>query len=279
MKKRKVIMILALIIVIIVICLIAISTQKKEISISEQIKNIKPIYTIDYSNMGDSYIDAIYEKYDTVRFGTQSDNPLGVLKKPLEWIVLDKNENAALLLSKYIIDCKPFDYVDIENIDMIDEQVKERYKYCDWGESSLRKWLNSDLLNNAFSKEEKEKVLLTYLNDVNTNDRIFCVSEEEYKRYFDNGQYYEQGRDLGEHHIYYNGATRRNEKAQSYDKYGLLQPNETYDYWLRDKSLNISEQGVEFGSTKTIGLYGEINSSINIDPYCGVRPALWVSLD
>lgn len=206
MKKRKVIMILALIIVIIVICLIAISTQKKEISISKQIKNIKPIYTIDYSNMGDSYIDAIYEKYDTVKFGTQSDNPLGVLKKPLEWIVLDKNENAALLLSKYIIDCKPFDYVDIENIDMIDEQV-------------------------------------------------------------------------GEHHIYYNGAIRRNEKAQSYDKYGLLQPNETYDYWLRDKSLNISEQGVEFGSTKTISLYGEINSSINIDPYCGVRPALWVSLD
>ena len=54
----------------------------------------------------------------------------------LEWIVLDKNEDKALLLSKNVIDCKCF------------EDTKTETTY---NNSSIRKWLNEEFYNEAFS--------------------------------------------------------------------------------------------------------------------------------
>ena len=279
MKKGIRIVLLVLISIVVLVALILYYPNNTELPIANQIAEATIVKNCDYSIMGESYTDKIYEKYDNVKFGKQKQNVLELFKKPIDWIVLEKNERAALLLSKYIIDCKAFDYVDIEAIDNESDDVKDKFKNIDWGKSSLRKWLNKDFLNSSFDMSEKEKILDTYLRDANTNDKIFCLSEEEYMKYFDNGQYYEKDRELGNYHIYYNGATVRNKRAQRYDKYNFFQPDETYVYWLRDKSINLDEQGVEFGSTKVVGSYGEINSLININMYCGVRPAMWVSLE
>ena len=279
MKKTVKIIFLVLIIIVLLAVLLLNYSKSKELAIANQVADATAIHDCNYSVMGESYTDKIYGKYDCVTFGKQKQNYFELLKKPIEWIVLEKNERSALLLSKYIIDCKAFDYVNIETIDNLSDDKKENIKNVNWSTSSLRKWLNNDFLNSSFDISEKEKILQTHLQDVNTDDKIFCLSEEEYKKYFDNGQYYEGDRELGNHHIYYNGATARNKKAQSYDKYNLFEPDETYDYWLRDKSINMYEQGIEFGTTKTIGLYGGIDFSINTDLYCGVRPAMWVSLE
>ncbi len=57
----------------------------------------------------------------------------------------------------------------------------------------------------------------------------------------------------------------------------MIDANRTYDYWLRDKDINEKKYGIEFGTSKTVGIYGDINYSVNYDIYCGVRPAMWVS--
>ena len=277
-KNYKIIVLIFVAVLILYYILFCISKNVGE-PISEQIKNVNIASIHDYSIMGDSYSDKIYEKYDTVTFGVLSDNRFGLFPKPIEWIVLDKNDKSALLISKYIIDCKAFDYVNIETIDNLSDDKKENIKNVNWSTSSLRKWLNNDFLNSSFDISEKEKILDTHLQDVDTDDKIFCLNEEEYKKYFDNGNYYDKIRGMTNHHIYYNGATARNKKAQKYDKYNFFEPDETYEYWLRDKTINSEEQGIEFGSTKVVGAYGSIGFVMNTNMFIGVRPAMWVSLE
>ena len=65
----------------------------------------------------------------------------------IEWLVLDKNNNSYLLLSRYIIFCK--------NYNDKDEKVS-------WEDASLNEWLNNYFLNSAFSTDE-----IAYMNPVN----------------------------------------------------------------------------------------------------------------
>ncbi len=257
---------------------IDISVMRSNVPFLEQVKSIRVADLHDFSTMGNSYSDKIYEKYDAITFGRQSIDVIGLFNEPIEWIVLEKKEDSALLLSKYIIDCKAFDNVDIESIGSADDELKEKYKNCDWSKSTLRSWLNNEFFNYAFSDREQEKIILTHMEDTDSDDKLFCLSKAEYIKYFDNNRFYERTKNLGDLHLYYNGATARNRKAQAYDKLHLFQPDETYGYWLRDKTLNSKEQGIDFGSTLIVGHMGEIGYSINLNTFVGVRPAMWVSL-
>ncbi len=60
--------------------------------------------------------------------------------EPIEWRVLEKNNNEMLLLSEYILDSKAYNEAQGSVI---------------WEESSLREWLNGDFFAGAFSEEEK----------------------------------------------------------------------------------------------------------------------------
>ena len=102
-------------------------------------------------------------------------------KSPIEWIVLERNGNKALLISKYGIDCKPY------NTDSSD---------TDWKTSSLRRWLNDEFIKNAFSTAEQQKIQSTKISTSNdtlyqkgnttteTIDKIFVLSIDEANRYF-----------------------------------------------------------------------------------------------
>ena len=120
-----------------------------------------------------------YEKFDTVLFGQYPQRDAsGKFKEPIEWIVLEKDgtEHEALLLSKYILDTKMF----CENVDKLNE----------WKDCSLKKWLNEEFYNNAFSDMEKNRIVLvdklysgapSKPDDENT--KVFCIGEKdlEYK--------------------------------------------------------------------------------------------------
>ena len=59
-------------------------------------------------------------------------------KQPIKWIVLEANENEALLISLYGLDCKEYDnHKDSNDIT--------------WENCDLRKWLN-DVNNNKITK-------------------------------------------------------------------------------------------------------------------------------
>ena len=103
-------------------------------------------------------------------------------KQPIKWIVLETNENEALLISLYGLDCKEYDNLKDPND-------------ITWENCDLRKWLNDDFLKYAFSEEEIKRIKFSELkNDDNpecdtkggndTTDRIFCLSLNEVEQYF-----------------------------------------------------------------------------------------------
>ena len=64
---------------------------------------------------------------------------------PIEWIVLDRQEDRALLLSKYALDAMPFHEVEDWNVT--------------WGDCTLRSWLNGEFLGVAFGDEERMQII------------------------------------------------------------------------------------------------------------------------
>lgn len=63
-------------------------------------------------------------------------------KEKIEWQVLDKKGNKALLVSKYLLDVRPYN---------------KKEKAITWKKCTLRKWMNKEFFNTAFSEEEKDK--------------------------------------------------------------------------------------------------------------------------
>jgi hypothetical protein len=106
-------------------------------------------------------------------------------KLPIEWIVLNRqavsNEASKLLLvSKYALDCKPYN---------------KRDEGITWEESALRTWLNGDFYDSAFNAQEQSAIALTdVLADVNprnntdsgndTTDKVFLLSIDDAEKYF-----------------------------------------------------------------------------------------------
>ncbi|MCR5661467.1 MAG: DUF6273 domain-containing protein [bacterium] len=100
-------------------------------------------------------------------------------KEPIEWIVLDKDSENALVISKFGLDCQMYNAKDTS---------------VTWETCSLRKWLNSEFLNEAFSPEEQKMIpSLTVTADANpyynvppgnnTEDKVFCLSMLEARKY------------------------------------------------------------------------------------------------
>ncbi len=117
---------------------------------------------------------------DEIFFGTLDLEGTDYGKDRIVWIVVDKQDESVLLVSKYVIASKEY---------------HNSYQEITWSECNLRKLLNEDFLDMVFSKYEKEKILTTDINTtenvefgtaggVDTEDRIFILSAEEVALYF-----------------------------------------------------------------------------------------------
>ena len=122
-----------------------------------------------------------------VSFGSyEQDNNLANGPEPIEWIVLDVQDGKVLLVSKYGLDCQPY------NI---------KYECVTWETCTLRNWLNRDFLNIAFSDDEKKLIMeMTVENSEgleiskwtasgNTYDLVFLLSYAEVVEYFSSKDY------------------------------------------------------------------------------------------
>ena len=84
---------------------------------------------------------------DTVFFGEyEQENDTSNGKESIAWLVLDKKDDFVLVISKYILEDKPFGTSDDT-----------------WETCFLRKWLNSDFINAAFGTEDQNKIQSTYV--------------------------------------------------------------------------------------------------------------------
>ena len=66
-------------------------------------------------------------------------------KTPIKWQVLDKVNGEVILLSEQILDIQDYD----------NENTSVAWENC-----SLRKWLNNDFINEAFSEYERTQIIL-----------------------------------------------------------------------------------------------------------------------
>lgn len=107
--------------------------------------------------------------------------------EPIEWVILDENENGTLLISRYVLDAAPYN-------DNYEEEVT-------WETCSLREWLNNDFYDTAFDDEMKLHInTVTLVNDDNqmygtsggndTSDKIFILSVSEILKYYDFNVWY-----------------------------------------------------------------------------------------
>ena len=117
---------------------------------------------------------------DVIEFGSYYINNADE-KEPIEWIIVDKNEEikTELLLSKYALDRKKYNDV---------------YANTNWQKSDVRKWLSNEFYSEAFENVGAKFVLSSAIDNHKnpdyktteanvTYDRVFLPSYDELKKY------------------------------------------------------------------------------------------------
>lgn len=191
---------------------------------------------------------------DTVFFGEyEQDNLTSNGKEGIEWLVLDKKNDKELLISKHVLVDKAFD---------------ESGSNATWENCSLRKWLNADFINDAFSTAEQSKIQSTQVPadknpkfDVDsgnpTTDKVFLLSVLEVEKYFSSA-----------------------ETKELFDV--VAGSNVSNPWWLRTSGASGSifnfSDGLQNCAT-LITISGAISYGGNpVGTAKGVRPAMWVSI-
>lgn len=120
---------------------------------------------------------------DTIVLGSyEQDNDESNGKEPIEWMVLDRQDNKILIISKYALDCQQY-HIERESVT--------------WETCTLRQWLNETFLNEAFTMEEQKPILMvtnpaskcpgfTTNQGNETKDKVFLLSGQEVTSYFEN---------------------------------------------------------------------------------------------
>ena len=191
-----------------------------------------------------------------IKFGSyEQDNDISNGKEAIQWLVLDVKDGKALVISKYALDC---------------QQYNTSYTDITWDSCSLRKWLNSDFINTAFSPNEQKWITATMASaDKNplyatnpgttTEDQIFLLSITEAEKYFDSAG---ARQCKPTYYAVANGA------------YQSASDNHSGWWWLRSPGITQgSAAGVDRG-----GYIHEDGRRVSLT-LNSVRPAMWVSLD
>jgi hypothetical protein len=106
---------------------------------------------------------------DLVAFGSFPQSSVSDVAEPIEWRVLDRADDAVLLLSERILECRRYHSEPIETT---------------WRDCDLRAWLNGEFFGAAFGDAAHELVLPTACGDngpgtPDTVDRVFLLSVHE----------------------------------------------------------------------------------------------------
>lgn len=136
-------------------------------------------YIVDYSYTGiepnfiegqgyvinDKYYNqgTVRDMFDTIKFGKyEQDNNLDNGPEDIEWIViqLDRPSKHVRLLSKYVLDYMEYQHNDNEKANKYGgiEKIYDK----NYVTSDVRKFLNNQFYESAFSEEEKNKLLLVH---------------------------------------------------------------------------------------------------------------------
>ena len=168
--------------------------------------------------------------------------------EPIEWIVLDRQEDRMLLLSRRTLEELCF---------------HEMHEPVTWESCTLRTWLNGAFLNSAFTDEEASCILVTELDNSSVNpdyhytegstptaDRIFLLSHDEVVRYLPAED------------------DRISEKPLNAPSY----VNDYSPWWLRSPGLWPTD-------AEYVSRGGSLFSGMADGIYIYVRPAMWITIE
>ena len=158
---------------------------------------------------------------------------------PIEWRVLDIEDGRALLVSKYLLDKRPYN---------------ETWTDVTWETCDLRKWLNADFYKAAFNDTEKAGIVETDIVNENnpdyktkggndTRDRVFLLSIGQVGRYL----------------------------PSDTDRMGKYVSGDRGWWWLRSPGYYTILAA--YVLTNGVAAYGR-----SVDSGFGLRPALWLNL-
>ena len=176
--------------------------------------------------------------------------------EPIEWIILESNDDEALVISKYALSIGSFD--------------SNPATYT-WSTSELEDWLNNVFYEEVFSQQEKDVVLSTFLRNEQSGkydtdqgascvDKVFLLSVEDAELYFRTDTEREC---LTTSYVLFEGTVAHDNgvcnwwlRTLGYDGHTGFSPNVTY---------------VDFnGAINYIGMQGIFK--------LGIRPAMFIRL-
>ena len=198
------------------------------------------------------YFQNIKEQQYIIFGAYEQDNKTSNGKEDIEWLVLEVKDGKALVISKYALDHKPYNTSETD---------------VTWETCTLRKWLNNDFINAAFSAEEKAMIpTVTVSADKNpkydtnpgnaTQDQVFLLSITDVNKYFSSG------------------GARQCKPTNFAVANGAYKCDNGNCSWLlrspghnQDIAAEVTDDGYVFVVGSSCG-----------NALCGVRPALWIDL-
>ena len=184
---------------------------------------------------------------DTMEFGCWPKD------KKIEWTIIATKDNSILLLSSKVIDANKFHDV---------------YGDTTWAGSFIRRYLNEEFYQKAFTEQEKKRILLSkvkaeknplYLIDPgeDTEDKIFLLSVNEARQYLEPNDLV-----LCEPTVYAMSAG-----VEKDDKTGGCY------WWLRSPG----NAGCNIARVSGVGMILE-HGFFASDNHNGIRPAMWITI-
>ncbi len=197
---------------------------------------------------------------DTITFGAyEQDNNTSNGKEDIEWKVLAKEDNKILVISKYALDCQPYNtsYTDVT-----------------WENCTLRKWLNDSFLNTAFDSKYQELIPSVSVSaDKNpecstnpgnaTTDKVFLLSITEVEKYFSSD------------------SARKCKPTKYAVAHGanVDSDNGNCRWWLRSPGARQFFAALVFDNGPVFWIGDRVDSAhVDGEINC-VRPAMWINLE
>ena len=186
---------------------------------------------------------------DIVRFGGyEQDNNTDNGSEEIEWIVLAKEGNRVLLLSRYAIDCK---------------QYNNNSDNAPWETCTLRRWLNHTFYREAFNAGERKMIQKTDTAN-NSKSDVFLLTISAANKYLDA----ESRKCVPTEYAIALGVSTNSNNPEG--------ERLTCNWWLQNHDSFYPDSRAGFvngnGSIDSYGAY------VRVDFY-GVRPAMWVEIE
>lgn len=183
-KRRPLLVVVIILAILVILCLLLFTMCSKvtgmglipdftggtgsNVESESDAPRVKPTYVAEIQSADDMEVN------DDIKFGT-FDN------EEIEWVVLDRDGDNLLLITKNVLTQKPFDDTYIpsnftqKQLEKLDEEHTTRIQLSqnsfiekleygvNWENCSLRQWLNSEFINTAFTADEQDKINKTFI--------------------------------------------------------------------------------------------------------------------